>query len=208
MRRLEAVLKALVDRVSPGDVRLNVSRAAWMRDGTSYEVSLQTRSFDEITSGETIGEAIRMALDVLEQPPVEGDTDPFVPSWYRVTRMQRELVERTLERCHAKHMARAAAANIAHAAAVAQAEYAMADAFKAALASLEFEDTDGHQEALEKEPLAARDPDSPIVSKSEAVERNDGSSRKEREARLAATVAELRAKNQARAKAGGPKRTK
>ena len=93
-------------------------------------------------------------------------------------------------------MANAAAANIAHKTSEAQAEYALADAFKAALDILFYEDNDAEQAPLEKEPLAARDPSSPIVEKSIDVELNGGKvARKERAAKLAETVAELRKKH-------------
>jgi hypothetical protein len=210
MRSLEAVLKELVDRVSPGDVRLNVPRPAWMREYASYEVCIQTRSFDECFSGKTIGDAIRSAAEGVAEPIVEGDRDPIVPSWYRASRMQRELVERTLERHRAKHMANAAAANIANNSSVAQAEYAMADAFKAALMALEYEDNDEQHGPLEKEPLAARDQASKISAKSRDIERGETVPSTGREARVAATVKELRDKNRARARAataGEPKPT-
>lgn len=206
MRRLDAVLKELIDRASPGDVRLNVPRSAWMREYASYEIAIQTRSYDEIFTGETISDAIRSAADAMAQPPVEGDRDPIVPSWYRVSRMQREFVQRTLERHRAKHMANAAAANIANSLVVAQAEYAMADAFKAALAALDYEENDEEHRPLEREILAPRDASSKIVAKNQAIERGEQVQTKEREARLAATVKDLREKNRTRARAGAAKK--
>jgi hypothetical protein len=202
MRKLESVLKELVDRASPGEVRLNVPRSAWMREYASYEVSIQTRSFDEIFTGKTIGDAIRSAAEGMAEPAVEGDRDPVVPSWYRVSRMQREIVQQTLERHRARHMANAAAANIANSPVVAQAEYAMADAFKAALAVLDYEENDEEQGPLEREVLAPRDATSKIVAKNQAIERAEHARTKERETRLAATVKDLRDKNRAKARAG------
>lgn len=172
-----------------------------MREYASYEVAIQTRSYDELYSGKTIGEAIRSAVDEYEDATrPEGHTDPVVPSWYRVSRMQREVVERTLERHRHEHMARAAEANIRGARADATAEYAMADAFKAAIDTLYYDEVDDRQFALEQEPLQRRADGSPTVEKGKEIEANDRRTRSEREKALAATVAELKAKNRERAR--------
>jgi hypothetical protein len=141
-----------------------------MREYASYEVSVQTRSYDELFSGKSVGDAIRSALEGIEDPKVEGDTDPVVPSWYRVSRMQREIVERTLERHRAEHMARAAEANIRNVVSDAAAEYAIADAFKAAMDTLYYDEVDDEQGPLGKEPLQARDGSSGIVAKGCEIE--------------------------------------
>jgi hypothetical protein len=105
------LLPLLVDRTSPGVVRLGVPKRAFTREYASYEVAIQTRSCDELYSGKTIGEAIRSALDEYEDKTrPEGYTDPVVPSWYRVSRMQREIAERTLERHRHEDMGRGAEA--------------------------------------------------------------------------------------------------
>ncbi len=201
MRSLESVLAALVDRASPGVVRLGVPKHAFMREHASYEVAIQTRSYDELYSGTTVGEAIRSAMDSFEDSTrPEGDTDPVVPSWYRVSRMQREVVERTLERHRHEHMARAAEANIRGARADATAEYAMADAFKAAIDTLYYDEVDDRHFALEQEPLQPRVDGSVTVAKGKEIEANDRRTRKEREKALAATVAEMKAKNRERAR--------
>ena len=70
MRGLEKDLQTLINRVAPGNVRLNITRAAWLREYGKYEVSVQTRSFDELSTGKTIGDATRSALDASEQPAV------------------------------------------------------------------------------------------------------------------------------------------
>lgn len=202
MPPLEEILQKLVNHVSPGEVRLNVSRVAWMRDLECYEVSIQTRSYDEGFTGKTIAEAIRSAAEGMEKPPSEGDIDPVVPSWYRVSRMQREVVERTLERYRARHMANAAAANIANNTNEARAEYAIADAFKAALESLEYEETDGDMGPLEKEVLAPRQSTSKATTKGIEIEQGGKVPTKEREGRLAATVKQLKNKNHNKAKRG------
>jgi len=202
MRSLESALTALVDRTSPGVVRLGIPKHAWMREYASYEVSIQTRSYDDMFSGKTLGEAIRSALDAFEDPAKpEGDIDPVVPSWYRVSRMQREIVQRTLERYRAEHMARAAEANIRNASSAAAAEYAMADAFKAAIDTLYYDEVDEHHAPLEQEPLQARVEGSTTVVKGKEIESNDRRTRQEREKALASTVAELKAKNREKARA-------
>lgn len=201
MRSLEAVLTALVDRTSPGVVRLGVPKHAFTREYASYEVAIQTRSYDELYSGKTIGDAIRSALDEYEDATrPEGHTDPVVPSWYRVSRMQREIVERTLERYRHEHMARAAEANIRGNGSEANAEYAMADAFKAAIDTLYYDEVDDRQFALEQEPLQPRVQGSLTVEKGKEIEANNRQAQKKRDRTLAAAVAELKAKNRKRAR--------
>jgi hypothetical protein len=105
-------------------------------------------------------------------------------------------------------MAKAAAANIAHANSLAQAEYAMADAFKAAMMVLDYEEKDEKDAPIEREPLAARNPTSPLVAGGREIEVNEAAARKEREARVAANLAELRAKNRESARVQAPKDVK
>lgn len=201
MRSLAKDLTTLVEKVSPADVRLRVPRHAFLRETGGFEVSLLTRGFDECFGGKTIREAVDSALYDVENPP-EGSGDPFVPSWLRLSRMQRELVEHTLRRLAEKHMARAAAANIG-AGPKAQADYAMADAFRAALDALAFDDTDDHSAPLEHEPLEARTASADsVTTKEQEVERNDFRSRKERRAALSKAVAELKQKNREQARSG------
>jgi hypothetical protein len=69
--------------------------------------------------------------------------------------MQREAVEQVLRGCLADHMAKAAMANIARSSA-AHSEYSIADAFKAAIEALQFDDADEDHIALpQTEPLKA-----------------------------------------------------
>jgi hypothetical protein len=82
MRSLEAVLTSLVDRVSPGDVRFNITRSAFMREFANYEMSVTTRSHDEVFNGKTIGEAVRSAIESLEQSTkMHGDVDLRLRPW-------------------------------------------------------------------------------------------------------------------------------
>jgi hypothetical protein len=75
-----------------------------------------------------------------------------VPSWYALSRMQREIVEQTLERLAAEHRANAARKNLLRDQG-AQAEYGVADAFRAAMEALAFEPL--NVPGSEWEPLAA-----------------------------------------------------
>ena len=57
MRSFEKHVIDLIERASPGEVRLSVPRAAWMKEYASYEVSIQTRGYDDICTGKTIADA-------------------------------------------------------------------------------------------------------------------------------------------------------
>lgn len=130
-----AQLTALVDRVAPGAVTLAQSR--FTLDGKKgYELTLDTRESKISWHADTLAEVVD---DTHDEPA--PDEDPIRPAWRRLTRMQREVVTRTLEKLAARHMARAAAAKIASDAS-AFAEYELADAFHAACEALQFVDVD------------------------------------------------------------------
>jgi len=190
MRTLDKTLATLLEKVSPGELKIAVPRFAVLQDVARYEVSFRTRGYDEVFCGKTIRQAAEMALESLEDPP-EGEVDPIVPSWYRLSRMQRQVVEQTLKRLLADHMAGAASLNIARSP-QAQAEYAVADAFQAALAALEFDDVDEHHGALPAEPLQAR-----VEAEQSETDWADtsGAVRKQKGEALSAAVAALKKKN-------------
>src|SRR5262245_39740401 len=144
MKSLESNLAMLLEKIWPADLKLRVIKpspkllAALPSTGKrpTYTLSHQTRSFDEGPTGRSIRLIVEMALDGLLNGP--KDVDRPVPSWYALSRMQREIVEQTLERLAAEHRANGARRNLVrdHGA---QAEYEVADAFRAAIEALAFE---------------------------------------------------------------------
>lgn len=195
MRSLEATLTTLLEKVAPGELKVAVPRFAVLQDLDRCEVSFRTRGYDEVFCGKSIREAAEMALESLEDPPA-GDVDPIVPSWYRLSRMQRQFVEQTLKGLLADHMARAASLNIARSP-QAHAEYAMADAFQAALVALEFDDVDEHLAPLPVEPLQAR-----VEAEKKETDWVDstGDLRKKKGEALSSAVAALKKKNRGQAR--------
>lgn len=159
MKTLEAKLTALVDRVAPAELRIRyietpaalLKALPGLRKSKTYSVSFQTRSFDEGSVSSSVRSAIEMTLDGLERGP--KDVDPVVPSWYALSRMQREIVEQSLKRMAAEHKQRGATLNLATSP-DAQVELEIADAFDAALRCLEFEYE--NEKGTAWEPLAAR----------------------------------------------------
>jgi len=172
-------------------VKLSQSRIALPDEPVTYEVSFQTRSFDQGFIGKTIREVVTSALESIEDAP-EGDIDPIVPSWYQLSRMQREFVIQTLRQHSSEHLAAAAAANLAHSR-DAEVAYLKADAMIAALNALEVPNVNHDGELLPQEPLQARTATEP--------ERDDGDdARSARREALAETVKNLKAKNKRRAR--------
>lgn len=159
-RRLETVVTALVERVAPGSVRITIPKFALQTlEGVSpglgkankFEVAYSTRGFEDSFHGSTIRHAVEAALDSLEQS--DGtNPDPFLPRWYQLSRYQREVVRRTIEERVAHHMASAAALRIANKG-DAETEWKLADAFRAALDSLEYADVDDQGRELPNPPL-------------------------------------------------------
>ncbi|HMJ15113.1 MAG TPA: hypothetical protein VK524_27050 [Polyangiaceae bacterium] len=212
MNGFEKQLTALVERVAPADLRIRVVKASAelravlpdsMNGEQHYTVSFQTRSFDEGGHGGTVREAVELTLDSLEEGP--KDIDPVVPSWYALSRMQREVVEQALKGLAAEHKARAAVKNLTHER-DAHTEYEISDAFEAALACLEFEYENGPGAAWE--PLQARN--GPAVHKptdpTDPPEELSPAAQTARRKKLSVTVKDLRTKNRKRAAA--PKRKK
>jgi hypothetical protein len=104
MKTFETKLAELVERVAPAELRIRYLATSpkllellpSIKGSKHFSVSFQTRSFDEGASGGSVREAVEMALDSLHKGP--KDIDPVVPSWYALTRMQREIVEHVLQR--------------------------------------------------------------------------------------------------------------
>jgi hypothetical protein len=183
-RRLETTLTKLVERVAPGSIRITVPKFALetlesvirgLGRANRYEVAYSTRGFEDSFHGSTIRQAVEAALNSLERP--DGtNPDPFLPRWYQLTRYQREVVRRTIEERVAHHMATAAALKIANKS-DAETEWKLADAFRAALDSLEYADVDDQGRELPNPPLggenrhrvalssAAKTPSKPRVRK-------------------------------------------
>lgn len=206
MKTFEAKLTELVQRVAPAELRIRhlitspklLELLPSLKGSKHFSVSFQTRSFDEGASSGSVREAVEMALDSLESGP--KDIDPVVPSWYALSRMQREVVEHVLQRHVAKHKERGATKSLAQDQ-DARHEYEMADAFEAALACLEFEYE--NEPGTVWEPLHARDDavrkptdpvERPVVSRKAAAERRK---------KLSETVKELSVKNRSTAKKAG-----
>jgi hypothetical protein len=205
MKTFEAKLTELVQRVAPAELRIRhlitspklLELLPSLKGSKHFSVSFQTRSFDEGASSGSIREAVEMALDSLENGP--KDIDPVVPSWYALSRMQREVVEHVLQRHVAKHKERGATKSLAQDQ-DARHEYEMADAFEAALACLEFEFEYENEPGTVWEPLHARgdavrkptDPvEPPVESRKAAAARRQ---------KLSETVKELSVKNRSTAK--------
>ena len=176
VKTFESKLAELVERVAPAELRIRclptspklLELLPSIKSSKHFSISFQTRSFDEGSSGGSVREVVEMALDSLESGP--KDVDPVVPSWYALSRMQREIVEHVLHRYVAKHKQRGAAKSLAQDQDATH-EYAMADAFQAALACLEFEYE--NEPGTTWEPLHApgdsvRKPTDPVESPTES----------------------------------------
>lgn len=149
------MLEKLLDNVTPGT--LTLGKTTWKSDGRNhYDVTVDTRESKLSIGADTLEAAISDAKDSLS----EGTEDPHRPAWVRLSRHQRELVRRTLGEIAERHMAQAAAAKLGGGG-IAHAEYAMSDAFHAAVEELalwedEHPDTEtGRVEKLEAEPPPA-----------------------------------------------------
>jgi hypothetical protein len=73
MPSLETTLSTLITKVSPGGLTLSIPRFAALRDESYFEVSVQTRSYDEVFMGKTVGEAIRNAHSSILDPSPGGE---------------------------------------------------------------------------------------------------------------------------------------
>jgi hypothetical protein len=201
MKNFEKELTALVERVAPADLRirylvpspkLEALLPKSMKGEKHYSVAFQTRAFDESGGGDSIRRAVELVLGSLENGP--KDIDPAVPSWYALSRMQREVVEHALKGLVAQHKARAAAKNLAHER-DAHTEYEIADAFEAALQCLELEYE--NEPGAVWEPMQARSgpamrkPTDPAASQGDEASTLGAEQRK----KLSTTVKELREKN-------------
>jgi hypothetical protein len=205
MKDFEKKLTQLVERVYPAQLRISYGKLlpeleailpASMKRRKHYHISYQTRSFDEGASGHTVREAIENTLDSLDNG--FKDVDRGLPNWSALSRMQREVVEHTLKGLVAEHKARAAAKNLAHER-DAHIEYAIADAFDAALECLEIEYQ--NEPSTVWEPLQARN-GPPVRKPTDPVEESEEPTRAAKAAKrkkLSSTVKNLRAKNRKRA---------
>ena len=188
MKSLHAALNALVDLVTPGEIKLSKSRLL-PGESLAYDLAVRTRAFNESYTGGTVRETVLDALWGLQN---EVDIDPFVPAWHLLSRMQRELVLQTLREILARHLAAAAEANLAHSR-DAEMAYLKADAFQAAIDQLAI--PNGDDEEIGCERLQARTSATP--------ERDVDVIPKQCGERLAAAVQDLKAKNRRRARGDG-----
>ena len=150
--------------VSPGSLKLALPKFVTSAElealvpgigkQNSFEVAFATRGLEDSFCGPTVRDAVESALDALENP--DGtNPDPFLPAWYRLTRFQREVVNETLKEHAARHMARASMLKVQRSSgAEAEAEWALADAFRAAVDSLVYQDVDDKGRELRKPPLS------------------------------------------------------
>ncbi|RLB55849.1 MAG: hypothetical protein DRI90_19165 [Deltaproteobacteria bacterium] len=198
MKSLEVLLQELINKVSPAEVRLGIPRYAAIREVADVELSFRTRGWDEGFCCKSIRGVVEDALHSLEDAQ-DGDSDPVIPSWYRVSRMQRQVVNQTLKQRAAEHMARAAEANIASRTTASAAEYAMADAFEAALDALMFDNADNDGEVLPQERLEPREPE-PQTDQPVTPDEGKAPSQGERKKKLSSAVKELKSANRRRAR--------
>lgn len=162
----ESLLAEVLRRVDPGELRLMVPRLAIVRQRASFELTAVTRSSTISWDGKTIAEAAAEAIDYLATP----DPDPFQPPWRRCSRMQREVVRNVLLGRAAEHRALAAAAMVAGER-TAHRDFALGDAFHAAVAELDHEDIDEEDQLVVDEPLAAGEPTAVRAARSDRAAR-------------------------------------
>jgi len=133
-------LKQIVAQAAPG----RVSIAPRSSEG-SYEVVVDTQRGAAAYTGKTIEEAILGMLGTLDQPKGD-DAAPAPHAFYRLSRIQRELVDQALRRHEADCMERAAEATLARDQAGALGLYAAAEAFRAASDVLQFQPGSGRRD--------------------------------------------------------------
>jgi hypothetical protein len=150
----EKELVELIDAASPGRVVFTKSRPIY-QGKSAYALEIATRGTTTTTVTDDLEELVQVGLEDLKS----GDLiDPVTPAWSRVSRRHREVVIRTLQSIEARHMARAAKAQLG-AKHSARAEYAIADAFAAALAVLWMtDDRDENGDVLPGTPQLAEGP--------------------------------------------------
>jgi hypothetical protein len=133
----ERELVELLDAVAPGGVEVSRTKRIFDEGRAGFCVRFVTRSTICDYLDDDLSEAIAVAAADAES----GEEDPPIPMFHRLNRLQREVVRRVLELHAAKHMGRAAKAKLG-AGGAANAEYALADAFNAALYALRIADHD------------------------------------------------------------------
>lgn len=127
----EKLLAELIEAASPGRIVFTKTRPIFDDKKPCYELEIATRGSTIIIVNPDLEDSLQVALHDLNS----GELDPMRPAWSRVSRLHREVVIRTLQSVEARHMAPGAKAKLG-AKYVAGAEYAIADAFHAALSSL------------------------------------------------------------------------
>lgn len=149
----ETALAKLVEHLSPGSITITKPKYSVLKQRTAYELTALTRESSITFVADSIAEVARDAFDAM----TDGTEDPIVPAWSRLSRYQRQIVVQTLREHAARHMARAAEAKITCAPS-SYTDYEVADAFQAAIATLDYDDLDEQHALLEREKLAAEKP--------------------------------------------------
>lgn len=134
----EGLLSQLVQRLSPAEVRISIPRFAVIRERAAFEISAASRGLTIFWTGNTLAEAAQDGLDYLESPP----EDPWLPAWSRCRRMQREYVRNRLLAQGAEQTAKAVTAKMEGRHERARTAFDLADALHAAIAELDYVDTD------------------------------------------------------------------
>lgn len=156
----EKVLAELIEKASPGRVSFSKTKPMFEHHATGYALELVTRATTITIYNDDLEDSLHVGLEDLSS----GDEDPIRPAWHRVSRFHREVVIRTLESIVAKHMARAAKARLG--AKTDGGEYAIADAFHAALSQLwTVDDRDMQGELLPDTPKLDEPPEPIHVAK-------------------------------------------
>lgn len=149
-RDTEGLLSQLVEKVSPAELRIMIPRFAALRERAAFEISAASRGLVVFWTGNTLAEAAQSGLDYLESPP----EDPWLPAWSRCRRLQREYVRNRLLAHGAEQTAKAVTAKMEGRHDRARAAFELADALHAAIAELDFVDTDEDGMLIPDEPLA------------------------------------------------------
>lgn len=150
----EGLLSQLVQKVSPAEVRISIPRFAVIRERAAFEISAASRGLVVFWTGDTLAEAAQSGLDYLESPP----EDPWLPAWTGCPRMQREFVRNILLAHGAEQTAKAVTAKMEGRHERARAAFDLADALHAAIAELDYVDTDENGMLIPDEPLGVDAP--------------------------------------------------
>lgn len=133
----ERELVELLDAVAPSGVQFARTRGIFDEGRAGFRVTCITRS----TICDFLDQDLREAVAQVLADAKSGEQDPYLPAFHQLDRFQREAVRRVLEEHAAAHMGRAAGAKLG-AGGSAAAEFALADAFNAALGELRCDEHD------------------------------------------------------------------